>query len=316
MSVASNNQANPKIAVLEPEHFSEKAREILLSRFSVEDFYGTPIADAEVLIGGLEHRLDMGFLQGFSSVKTICILTTGKNHVDFGYLQQRNVRLISLRDIQDAILTVSSTAELSLSLILNVGRRISQSSRAVAVDGRWNRMDFFTSELRGQTLGIIGFGRIGHKVASMAQALGMTVLAYDHEASVPLGLRAHSLEEVLLGSEVISLHADFRGSVILGEKEIEICKTGAAIVNTARGELVDEEAVCSALTRGALSGDAADVLTGENRENWDIASDPLVRLSREGLNVLLTPHIGGCTREAFETTQIAMARHATTIELD
>lgn len=316
MSSAPSSHPKPKIVVLEPEHFSERAREILLSRYSVEDYSGTPIADAEVLLGGLEYRMDESFLQGFSSLKAVCTVTTGRNHVDLGYLQQRHLRLISLHDIRDQIMTVSSTAELALALILNVGRRISQSSRAVAVDGRWSRMDFFTSELRGQTLGVIGFGRIGQMVASMAQGLGLKVLAYDPEVTVPEGSRAQSLQEVVGSSDVISLHADFRGSVLLGRKELELCKKGAAIVNTARGELVDEVAIGDALTRGTLSGYAADVLTGENTQNWDVTSDPLVRMSREGLNVILSPHLGGCTREAFEATQVAMSRHATTIELD
>lgn len=314
-SPAPGSLPKPKIVLLEPERFSESAREILLSRFLVEDYSGAPIADAEVLLGGLKYRIDESFLEGFSSLKVLCLLTTGQNHVDVARLQEKNVRLISLRDIRHEIMTVSSTAELSIALILDVGRRVSQSSRAVAVEGRWSRMDFFTSELRGQTLGVIGFGRIGQMVAAMAQALGLKVVAYDPEVPIIGGSRAHSLQEVLENSEVISLHADFRGSVLLGREEIELCKDGAAIVNTARGELVDEQAIYDALTEGRISGYAADVLTGENAENWDITSDPLVRLSREGLNVLLTPHLGGCTREAFEATQVAMARHATTIEL-
>lgn len=314
MNPSTTSPPKTKIVVLEPEHFSMRARELLAHRFTVEDYRGEPISDAKVLLGGLAYRIDETFLQGFSSVEAICTLTTGRNHIDLKYLSARNLRIISLRDVRDQIMNVSSTAELALALILNIGRRVSQSSHTVALDGRWSRMEFFTSELKAQTLGVIGFGRIGQMVASMAKALDLTVKAYDPYALVPAEFRADSLEEILKESDLISLHADFRGSFILGREEIGLCKMGAAIVNTARGELVDEEAIYEALVRGTLSGYAADVLTGENADRWDMASDPLIRLSREGGNVVLTPHIGGCTREAFEVTQIAMAQHVSSIE--
>lgn len=303
----------PKLLILEPDSFSESARQILRSSFSVRDYDGDSNrnSDAEVMIAGLGHRINHDFLNSFPNVKLIATTTTGLNHVDTELLENRGIALRSLRDVQAAIQNVSSTAELSTALIFALSRRVVQGSRSVENEGAWNRMKFFTPELRGQSLGIIGYGRIGRKVSATCQALGLTVKAFDPYVSVPKKLRSDSLSEIVAESNIISIHADYRGSQIIGKTELNMCNRGAMLVNTARGELIDERAVAQAILSGAIAGYAADVLAGENVEEWEVDRDELTRLAKRGHNVILTPHLGGCTWEAFEATQRAMATFLT-----
>lgn len=296
----------PKLLILEPKTFSEAARRVLSTKYIVQEYRERPVPDGHTLITGLQYRINEDFLKGFHSVRTVASLTTGRNHIDVDFLSSKRIRLITLRDIRDQIASVSSTAELTLALVLSLGRRVSQSGASIAEHGRWRRADFFTRELKGQTLGIIGFGRIGKMVSTMAQAIGLRVIAVDTDAFVPGAFRRDRLYDLLKESDIVSLHADDRGTVLLGETEISRCRKGAMIVNTARGELVDEMAISKGIKSGRLSGYAADVLSGENRERWNVRDDVLVRLAKEGHNVVLTPHLGGYTQQAFRATQMAM----------
>jgi len=299
----------PILVVLEPEDFSREARRIMSTRYVLKDYEGRSVPDAKAVIGGLKHRLDEEFLSGFTSLKVVSSVTTGLNHVDLRYLEQRKIRLVSLTDVRDQIMNVSSTAEMALALILALGRRVVQSSRNVVDAGGWDRMSFFVPGLRGKTLGIVGYGRVGSQVEVMAGALGVKILAFDPDAFVPASIRRRSLPELLEDSDIITLHADYRGSMIFGLNELRHCKKGAMLINTARGELVDEDAIAQAIGSQMLSGYAADVATGENSELWELEEDPLVSLAQSGYNVILTPHLGGCTTEAFEATQKALAHY-------
>ena len=310
-----SSQNRQTLVILEPESFSEVARMRLATRFNVQDYRGENSADAKVIIAGLRYQIDLELLTRFPSVNVVATVTTGLNHVDTALLVNRGISLVSLRDVREAIQTVGATAEMTIALILALGRRVVQSARGIEKEGAWNRMEFFTREISGQQLGIIGYGRIGSKVAKLAEGLGLTVVAFDPESTVPKPLRRETLAEILQESSIISLHADYRGSQILGKAEIDRCSHGAMIVNTARGELIDESAVAEAIRSGSLGGFAADVLVGENIDNWRVGEDKLAVLACQGHNVILTPHLGGCTREAFQRTQLAIADHLTGLEV-
>jgi D-3-phosphoglycerate dehydrogenase len=170
-------------------------------------------------------------------------------------------------------------------------------------------MDYFAPQVRGKTLGIIGFGRVGQQLAALAAAVGLRVYAFDISDHVPERLRAHSLEWLLANSDFVSLNASYCGQRILNAEEIIGFKPGAIFVNTARGELVDEYTLARFVRNGKLGGVAVDVLSGEHAVDFSATSHPLVQLVREGFNVVVTPHLGGCTVEAFEETQMAMVRH-------
>lgn len=298
-----------ELVILEPDYFSSEARQVLSERFRLKNFGPGYAATCEVLLAGLSHRLDEAFLMKFANLRLVASLTTGTNHIDSAYLDSKGVRLASLNSVKSDLAQVWSTAELAIALILGIVRRLPQASMSIVREAVWDRIRFFGHEVRGRRLGLVGFGRIGRMVCEMAQPLGLEVRAYDPLDIVPAQLRATSLEELIVTSEVISLHASYSGSQILAEREIQLMGRGTFLVNTARGELVSEEAIASAIKSGHLGGYASDVLSGENLVDWDIRSDALVTLAREGYNVSITPHLGGCTNQGFEKTQIAMARY-------
>jgi len=202
----------------------------------------------------------------------------------------------------------TTIATLTIGLMIALTRRIVELHNVVK-QGQWKKekyAGFIGRDLIGKNLGIIGFGEIGSKVAEIAGTLDMKVLVYDPYVDTSKILKAGGkpidLEQLLRESDVVSLHAALtkENEHIIDEKAISLMKRGAILVNTARGALVDESALCQALSNGRIAGAALDVFDEEpiNRDN------PLLRLE----NVVLTPHIGGVTIERKQTQITACAK--------
>ena len=153
-------------------------------------------------------------------------------------------------------------------------------------------------ELRGKTLGIIGYGNIGSQLSVLAESLGMKVVFYDVETKLPLGnaSSAKSMKDLLVQSDIVSLHVPetLQTKNLINKTNIKYFKKGAILLNYARGEVVDLKALSVALKEEALGGAAIDVYPWEPEKNGDRFETPLQGLS----NVILTPHIGGSTEEA------------------
>ena len=190
-----------------------------------------------------------------------------------------------------------SVAELVIGAAVMLIRRIPEKN-AAAHRGIWMKDATASRELRGKTLGIVGYGAIGSQVSVLAEALGMRVLFYDIEKKLPLGNAqcAASLETVLETADLITLHVP---STELTTRMIDVdtlakVKPGALLINYARGEVVDMPALAGALQSGHLGGAALDVFPEEPEKNGDAFAVPVQGLP----NVLLTPHVGGSTEEA------------------
>ena len=190
-----------------------------------------------------------------------------------------------------------SVAELIIGLSIMLIRRIPDKNKA-AHEGVWMKEAKGSYELRGKTLGLIGYGNIGSQVSVLAEALGMKVLFYDVETKLPLGnaQSAKTLKELLAQSDIVSLHVPETAQTknLISKSNIKFFKKGAILINYARGEVVELPALAKALQEGLLSGAAIDVFPVEPEKNGDSFSAPLQGLS----NVILTPHIGGSTEEA------------------
>ena len=172
-------------------------------------------------------------------------------------------------------------------------------------------------ELRGKTIGIIGFGRIGQEVAKMALGLGMRVLAVDNFAekvnlkveffngqSVDFEIKTQSKEEVLKEADFVTLHVPAQKEFVIGQKEFDLMKNGAALVNCARGGVVDEEALLKALDSGKLAFAGLDVFINEPTPAKSILSHP---------KISLTPHTGASTNEAQDRVGISLAEQIISI---
>ena len=192
-----------------------------------------------------------------------------------------------------------SVAELVIGLAIMLIRRIPDKNKA-AHEGIWMKEAKGSYELRGKVLGLIGYGNIGSQVSVLAENLGMKVLFYDVETKLPLGNAGstRSLKELVSLSDIISLHVPETPQTknLINKNVIKQIKKGAILINYARGEVVDLDALAKALQEGHLSGAAIDVYPWEPEKNGDKFSSPLQGLS----NVILTPHIGGSTEEAQE----------------
>jgi len=190
-----------------------------------------------------------------------------------------------------------SVAELVIGASIMLIRKIIDKNNA-AHEGIWMKDAKGSYELRGKTLGIIGYGNIGSQVSVLAEALGMKVLFYDTETKLPLGnaRSAKNMKEVLSQADIVSLHVPETAQTknLINKAMIKSMKSGAILINYARGEVVDLKALAAALTEGRLNGAAIDVFPWEPEKNGDRFETPLQGLK----NVLLTPHIGGSTEEA------------------
>lgn len=192
-----------------------------------------------------------------------------------------------------------SVAELVIGASIMLIRRIPDKSRA-AHDGLWLKEAKGSFELRGKTLGIIGYGNIGTQVSVLAEGLGMKVIFYDTVTKLPLGnaVAKMTLKEVVAQSDIVTLHVPETAQTknLITKAVLKQFKKGAILLNYARGEVVDLEALAAAIDEGHISGAAIDVYPWEPEKNGDKFQTPL----QGRPNVILTPHIGGSTEEAQE----------------
>ncbi|HMU77137.1 MAG: phosphoglycerate dehydrogenase [Bacteroidia bacterium] len=192
-----------------------------------------------------------------------------------------------------------SVAELVIANCIMLLRRIPEKSNA-ALAGKWLKDSAGCFEVRGKTLGIIGYGHIGSQVSVLAEALGMQVIFYDVEPKLILGnaKACKSLNDLLKQSDIVTLHVPGTSATrnMVNESFLRKMKKGSVLINLSRGEVMDEGAIAKAITEKHLAGLAADVFSDEPQHKGDIFQSPLQHLN----NVLLTPHIGGSTLEAQE----------------
>jgi D-3-phosphoglycerate dehydrogenase len=198
-----------------------------------------------------------------------------------------------------------AVAEMTLCFMLALGRDLVRMHER-ARRGDWQRDDYHSSELAGRTLGIVGFGRIGRRVAELARGFGMRILVFTRSPEkVPSDLAetADSLEALLRQSDFVSLHCPLNDSTrgLIDRAALAAMRKGAFLINTGRGALVDEAALAEALTSGQLAGAAADTLSSEPPP----ADHPLLSAP----NMLLTPHIAGLTTGAVERTAATTAEN-------
>ena len=189
-----------------------------------------------------------------------------------------------------------ATAELAVALMLALSRNLAPADASMKA-GAWDRKSFAGVELYGKRLGVVGLGRVGREVAARCRAFGMEVQAFDPFVSPALAEQAHvtlrSLEELLQTSDYLSLHTTLTPETrhLIGKDALGRVKAGVRIVNAARGELIDDEALLAALESGRVAGAALDVHAQEPPKDWRLAKHP---------KVLALPHLGASTREAQE----------------
>lgn len=237
-------------------------------------------------------RVTAGVFEAVPRLTAVGAYCIGTDQIDLVAARQHGVACFNA-----PFSSTRSVAELVLGEIIMLSRSIFPRSMA-AHGGRWVKSADGSYEVRGKTLGIIGYGHIGSQVSVLAEALGMTVRYYDVVTKLPLGnaTACESLEELMQTSDFVSLHVPDTGVTrqMIGATEIGWMKPGAYLLNLSRGQVVDLEALRVALTQGRLAGAAIDVFPKEPAKAGDEFDSPLRGLDQ----VILTPHIGGSTLEA------------------
>ena len=262
----------------------------------------------DIVFVRLGVRIDAGVVEAAPSLRLVVTPTTGLDHLDIEALTAAGVRIISLRDAREAIAPVHATAEHTFALLLACIRGIPAAHHDVAA-GAWRRKRFLGTELAGRTIGIVGHGRLGRRVASYALAFDMSVLVHDVAQTsltdLPEGVTITDADDLLRTADVVSLHLPLDASTRgwLDSRRVARLKDGAVVVNTARGELVDEAALARSLGEGRLGGVAVDVIDDDANWGESVGESPLLELLPTGANLVVTPHIGGWARDAVARTR-------------
>lgn len=252
---------------------------------------------------GQRFVVDGAILDRFPRLQVIVTPSTGMNHLDLEACAGRGVRVYSLLDDRDALEHISASAEFTFLLLLNGLRRLDVGMRE-AHEGRWRtREDLLRGrELQGRSVGLVGFGRIGRKLAGYCRPFGCDVSFYDPHVPGPAdgaAIKVNDLGDLFEASDVVvvccRLTRETEG--MIGGDLIERCRRDALIVNTSRGEVLREDELCEVLRRRPDLSFSADVVTGEVEDRQEHSR--LMQLFREG-RVVLTPHIAGATVESQE----------------
>ena len=304
-----------RILNLEPDNYSAAALAILQSLGQVDNGPMTRLElleharKYEILIVRLAHQVDREIIDRAERLKAIVTATTGLDHIDMACAEAKNIKVLSLRGETEFLRGIPATAEHTWALLLTLVRRIPSAFQSVLV-GEWERDRFKGHDLAGKTLGILGLGRIGEMVARYGQVFGMHVVAYDpYRKDWPPEVECSiSLGDLLRQSQVLCLHVPLNEETtnLLGASELAQLPPGALLVNTARGQVIDEAALLAALEQGPLAGAALDVLWDERASGAN--RSPLVQYARTHDNLLITPHIAGATYASMAATEIFMAR--------
>ena len=302
MAMQNTSYPKSKISILLLENISDAA----VSEFEAAGYahvkrVGGALSETELVMAvkgvhlvGIRSKTKVtqnviGAADKLLAIGAFCI---GVNQVDLAAATENGVAVFNA-----PYSNTRSVAELVIGLCVMLIRKIADKN-AAAHNGVWLKEAKGSFELRGKTLGIIGYGNIGSQVSTMAEAMGMQVIYYDAATKLPLGnaQQTRELRDLLRKSDIVTLHvpSDRTTRNMIDADAIRAMRKGAILINYSRGDVVDLNAVARALKSGKLAGAAVDVFPEEPEKNGDTFATVLQNLP----NVILTPHIGGSTEEA------------------
>jgi D-3-phosphoglycerate dehydrogenase / 2-oxoglutarate reductase len=248
------------------------------------------IKDYDALIVRSGMKYDKELLEQGEKLKVIGLAMIGTDNIDLNYCKDKGIKVFNVPEG-----SYNSVAELAMTLILNVLRKIHPAVQSVKEKYLWDKTVYVGHELKGKALGIIAVGKIGSRLAKFAHAFDMQVLAYDPyvspEQAKSMGVELLELDKLLALSDIISIHAPLTKQTyhMISEKQIDKMKNGVYLFNFGRGPIIDEESLYLALKKGKIAGVGVDVMEKE---------PPGKSKLFEFENFVVTPHIGAGTVEA------------------
>ncbi len=268
------------------------------------------VSDVEGLLVRSRTKVTSEVIDAASQLRVIGRAGVGVDNIDVSYAREKGVEVVTAGDAP-----ADSVAELTFGLLISVARSLSEADSSMK-EKKWEKKRFMGVQFAGKVLGVVGVGNIGRRVVRIAHAMGMRILAYDvvvyEDLKEIYGVEYVSLEELLKEADFVTIHVPLLPQTrnMISKKEIGLMKNEAIIVNTARGGILDEEAVYEAIVEGRLKGAGFDVYSEEPPKSevlWKLISLP---------NVVCTPHIASQTNESQEAVAVKTAESVVKILKD
>jgi D-3-phosphoglycerate dehydrogenase len=294
----------PRVLVCDPIH-EDGVKKLRDADFQVDMKTGisanelrNTVPNYEILIVRSRTKVTREIIEKGEKLKVIGRAGAGLDNIDLKAAEEKGIKVLNTPEAP-----AYAVAELTLGLMISLARRIPFADKTMKEE-KWLKKQLIGWQLHGKILGVLGLGNIGGKVARLAKAFGMKILITKRTPPPPelleeLEANFVPLEELLRRSDIITIHVPLTPQTrhLIGEKEIALMKDGAFIINTSRGQIIDEKALYQALKKGKLGGAALDVFETEPPTSYDLIKLP---------NVVCTPHIGAQTVEAQRMAAILL----------
>lgn len=257
------------------------------------------IPEYEVLIMRVDPKINKEILDAAKNLKVIGVCSVGLNHIDMECAKEKGIQVFNAPG-----LNANAVAELTISKMLDLSRDTMTANNDVKVKHEWDKYKFVGRELRGRTLGVMGFGRIGRRVAELGRAFGMTIVAYDPFLKAEDFEKEHAtgmtVEELLKASDYVSIHVPLTPETkdLISAKQIAFMKDDCIVLNMSRGGIVNEKDICEALKAGQIGGYASDVMENELAGGGLTAGAGFDSPLFECDKFIVSPHVGAQTVDA------------------
>ncbi len=268
------------------------------------------IKNADAYLASANIQVNEEFLKNAKKLKFIGSPSTGTDHLNLNLIKKKGIECFDISKEYKLIKKFTATSELAFSLILNLNRRIIEASQK-AEKGFWSREEFQGYQLYGKTLGIIGFGRLGKISARIGNGFGMKIIANDIKKTKKENyVNMVSLDNLIKNSDIITIHIHLNKDTenLINYDLLKKMKNSAFLINTSRGKIIKEEDLLIALKKKLIRGAGLDVIDGEWLDDKKRNRHKLISYARRNSNLLITPHIGGATKESIYYSRVFMAK--------
>jgi len=303
-----DNGKKKNVLCTAPVHFLPNIMQQLEANYNVTYAFRASQNDVSSLLNGIhswivdpgaDYRVNRELLSHGRDLEIIVTPSTGRDHIDLDYCEENNIAFDGLRGKENIIKNIHASAEFSFALLLAMVRHLVPSVLA-AEQGYWREIedDFRGIEIGERCIGLIGYGRIGKKMATYCLAFGAKVIIYDpftnleHTGNIS---QVDNVNDLLEESDIVGLHVhlDKETYNMFNEEHFSKMRKGSYFLNTSRGGLANEDAMLNALQTGQLAGAAVDVISGEQEGNF--YNHKIISYARDNNNLLVSPHIAGLT---------------------
>jgi len=301
-----------KLLCPDPKIFSSEALELIKKNFlsNIKDLTQSNFnkigKNYNIIFTRFTKYIGSEIMSKNTKVKYILTPTTNpEDYIDLNLARKRKIKVFSLKNDGGFLKSIPATAEHTFLLILALSRNLIEAAESTSLK-KWNPGDFKGQELKGKTLGIIGLGRLGKKVASFAKTFEMNVIFYDKKIQKNNKFqKVSSIYKLVSMSDIITIHASLNNETfhLINKKVLSRFKKNSILINTARGSIIDSNALIDSLKKKKIKGAAIDLIEDEFFV-YKKKREPLLSYAKKNSNILITPHIGGFTEESVKKTDL------------